>query len=655
MENTAIEQAGTRNLTGAIGIVQKAIFVAIPLSGAFFVLDGPFYLNLMLQRPQYYALFLGLVLAGVCLTIPANSKASRTSVPWYDLVLGALGLTACLYMAIFYEGILMDLGKPDTARLLMGGVTILLVLETARRAAGWILPVIGIVFILYARFADLAPGDFSATATDWPRLINYLYADTNSLFGLPLGVSAAVVLGFIFFGEVLFAVGAGDFLQSFTMVLLGRFRGGPAKMAVVSSSLFGTISGAAVSNVAVTGSFTIPLMKSHGYRPTVAGAVEAVASTGGQLMPPVMGAAAFLMADFLSVPYAEIARAALLPAILYYLVLFVQVDLEAGKFGLRGLSRDQLPSLTKAIRLSWLFVIPLATLMILLFSYNWEPGKSGFAAAFVAVGLGLAVPSVRGGYGKWILRVLQSTGRTMLELGAIVGIAGFVIGSIQVSGLAFNLSTALVHLAQGSLILLLMMTAIVCIILGMGMTTTAVYVLLAVVVGPALTEMGIRGIAAHLFIFYYGMLSMISPPICMAAYAAATIAKSNFWTTGYQAMRLGIVAYILPFLFVFSPALLLQGPLDNIILSTVTAVAGAALLGVATTGYLLRSLTWPKRLALGFSAVFLLIPAGIGGSGVLLGLFELGQITDVLGIVIAAPLLFREWQARKLAPVPAVR
>ena len=652
MENKTEEGARIRTISGSVSILQKVIFIAIPVAGAFFVMDGPFYLGWSVQQAQYYGLFLGLVLAGVFLTVPFNSKAPSDRVPWYDLVLAALGLIVGMYIAVFYVDILFKLGQPDPGRLIMGGMAIVIVLEAARRTAGWILPAICVFFILYARFADLAPGDFASSATDWPKLVNYLYADTNSLLGLPISVAAGVVLGFIFFGAVLFSIGAGDFLQNFALALLGRFRGGPAKMAVVASGLFGMISGSAVANVATVGVFTIPLMKRNGYRPFVAGAIEAVGSTGGQLMPPVMGAAAFLMADFLRVPYAEVALSAALPAILYYIVLFTQVDLEAGKFKLRGLPKNQLPSLSKAIRLSWLFLIPLAGLMIGLFALNWEAAKAGFAATFLGMAVGLARSNIRAQLVKWLLDVLQGTGKSLLEMGVISAIAGLIIGSIQVSGLAYNLSSALVNLAHGNVFALLVLTAIVGIVLGMGMPTTAVYVLLAVLVAPALVQMGIPAMAAHLFIFYYGMLSMISPPVCMAAFAAAAIARANFWTTGYQAMRLGVVAYILPFLFVFSPALLGRAPLEAVVLAMVTAVVGSVLLAMTATGYFVRDLSWGKRVVLALCAVCLLVPTGIGG-GISLGPFELGGATDVIGLVVAAPLLYHEWQASRSPAVAA--
>lgn len=653
MQKKAEEDARFRTLSGPVGSLQRAIFMAIPVAGAFFVMDGPFHLGWSIQQAQYLGLFLGLVLAGVFLTVPFNSKAGSSRVPWYDCVLSALGFTVGVYIAVFYEEILFKLGQPEPGRLVMGGLAIVIVLEATRRMAGWILPAIALFFILYARFADLAPGDFASSATDWPKLVNYLYADTNGLFGMPVAVAAVIVLGFIFFGQVLFAIGAADFLSNFSTALLGRYRGGPAKMAVVASGLFGTISGSAVSNVATTGVFTIPLMKRTGYRPHVAGAVEAVASTGGQLMPPIMGAAAFLMAEFLRIPYAEVVRAAILPAILYYIVLFVQVDLEAVKHGLRGLSEKELPSLVGSLKSSWLFLIPLGMLCYALFFAMYSPGKAGFSAAFLALILGFVRPSLWPKLSTWLLRLLESTGRGILEIGVISALAGFVIGSIQVSGLAFNLSSALVNLAQENVFALLGLTAVASIVLGMGMPTTAVYIMLAVLVAPALTELGIPALAAHLFIFYYGMLSMISPPICMAVYAGSAIAGANFWKTGFQAMRLGVIAYVLPFLFVFSPALLLNGPPVEVMVAVVTASVGSFLLAVAVTGHLVSELSAAKRTLLGLSAICLLIPMGIGG-GIMLGPFGLGWSTDILGAIIALPILLREWQTRRTPAVATI-
>jgi TRAP transporter 4TM/12TM fusion protein len=629
-----IETTKFRSLRGPVGLWEKILLGAIPLAGVFFVSNAPFYLGLAILNEQYLGVFLGLVLGAVFLSVAPSIHADQHRVPWYDLLFSFLGLTVGLYPALYFTEIMLTMGEPDALRLALGAAAILLILEALRRTVGWILVGVGVFFLLYARFADLFPGGFAGTGVPWDRLINYLYTDVNSLFGLPLAVAAIIVLTYIFFGQILFAIGAGKFLTDSSMALFGRHRGGPAKMAVVASSLFGTISGSCVANVATTGIITIPLMKQTGYRAHVAGAIEAAASTGGQLMPPIMGAAAFLMAEFLAIPYRDVVVAAFLPAILYYVVIFTQVDLEAGKRGLKGLPREQLPPLAPLLREGWVFIIPFFILLYALFIKGFEPGKAGVVTALASLALGFFKRELRANP-RWVLDCLVTTGRGVLELGITVALAGLVVGVVQVSGLGFILSHALVNLAGGNVLYLLFLTAIVSLILGMGMPTTAVYVLLAVLVAPALVELGIDTLAAHLFIFYFGMASMTTPPIALGAFAAASIAQADSMRTALHAMRFGAVKYVVPFLFVFSPALLLKGAIGDVALATITAMAGAVLLGMALTGYFVRDIGWLKRVLLGVAALALITPAT--GKGIIFT-----WITDVVGTVLAAAVLGSE-------------
>jgi TRAP transporter 4TM/12TM fusion protein len=629
-----------RSLRGIAGLWEKILLGAIPVSAIVFVSDAPFYLGLAIMREQYLGLFLGLILGAVFLSVPPFKGADRNRLPWYDVGFSFLGLGVGLYVALYFPEVMRRMGDPDATRIALGVIAIVLIFEALRRTVGWILVGVGAFFILYARYADYFPGELHGTGTTWDRLVNYLYTDVNSLFGLPLAVAAVIVLPYILFGQILFAIGAGKFLTDFAMAIFGRQRGGAAKMSVVASSLFGTISGSSVANVATTGILTIPMMKQSGYRAHVAGGIEAAASTGGQLMPPIMGAAAFLMAEFLAIPYREVVVAALLPAIIYYVVIFTQVDLEAGKMGLKGLRPDQLPPMGQLLQTGWLFVIPLFVLIYALFVMSFEPGKAGTIAAVAAVALGFLKHELRAN-AVWVLHFLIGTGRAMLELGTTVALAGLVVGVVQVSGLGFILSHGLVDLAGGNVLYLLFLTGLVSMILGMGMPTTAVYVLLAVLVGPALTQLGIDALAAHLFIFYFGMASMTTPPIALAAFAAASIAQSSPMRTAVHSMRFGFAKYIVPFLFVFSPALLLKGHLGDVILATVTALAGALLLGMALTGYFLRDIGAFKRVLLCGAALALLIPAA--GKGVLFT-----WITDVVGVGLAGAVLASEiWSSAR--------
>jgi TRAP transporter 4TM/12TM fusion protein len=623
-----------RSLQGLLGIWEKILLIAIPVAGLIFVSDIPFYLGLAIMNEQYLGIILALILGAVFLSVPPSVHADRSRVPWYDLLFSFLGLAVGLYPAIFYPEIMRNMGDPDALRLVLGAIAIFLILEGLRRTIGWILVGVGVFFLFYARFAHYFPGVFAGTGVPWERLINYLYTDVNSLFGLPLAVSATIVLPYIFFGQTLFAIGAGQYLTDLAIAVFGRFRGGPAKVSVVASSLFGTISGSAVANVAVDGPITIPLMKRTGYPAPLAGAIEAVASTGGQIMPPIMGAAAFIMAEFLAVPYRDIVLAALLPAVLYYLALFTQVDLEAGKAGLRGIPRQDLPALLPVLRRGWVFFFPLSILVYILFIQKTEAGDAGMFAALATLALGFLRKELRARPG-WVLQTLVSTGRTLLELGVTVALAGLILGAIQVSGLGFILAHGLVQLAGGNVVVLLFLTAVVSMILGMGMPTTAVYVLLAVLVAPALVQLGIEPLAAHLFIFYFGMVSMITPPVCLAAYTAAAIAQADSMRTGLEATRLGIVAYIVPFLFAFSPTLLLSGSAVDVSLAAVTAIVGTFLIAVALTGYLFREITEIKRGLLCLAALALLFPHV--GPGILFSWY-----TNVAGIVLAAAVLASE-------------
>jgi TRAP transporter 4TM/12TM fusion protein len=647
-ETFQTELAKFRSLRGLVGLWEKILLTAIPLLGVFFVSEIPFYIGWAVLREQYLGLFLALILGSIFLSFPPSSRSDYLRVPWYDLVFSFLGLAVGLYAAWFFPEIMQRMGEPDTARLVLGGIAILLILEALRRTVGWMLVGVGVFFLLYARFADSFPAVFAGTGVPWDRLINYLYTDVNSLFGLPLAVSATIVLPYIFFGQALFAIGAGQYLTELAVALFGGYRGGPAKVAVVSSSLFGTISGSAVANVAVDGPITIPLMMRTGYKAPVAAAIEAVASTGGQIMPPIMGAAAFIMADFLAIPYRDVVVAAVVPAILYYVALFAQVDLEAGKAGLKGLSRRELPALFPLLGKGWVFFVPLLILVYVLFIQKSDAGDAGMFAALATVGLGFLRKELRA-RPRWVLETIAGTGRTLLELGVTVALAGLVVGVVQVSGLGFLLSYGLVSVAGGNVFYLLLLTAIVSMILGMGMPTTAVYVLLAVLVAPALVQLGIEPLAAHLFIFYFGMVSMITPPICLAAYTAAAIVRADAMKTGLEATRLGIVAYIVPFLFALSPTLLLKGSALDVFLTAITAIAGTVLIGVALTGYLFREIATPKRVLIGLAALALLFPHV--GPGILFS-----WVTNFTGMAVAGAVLASEvwggFRFRHVSPRP---
>jgi TRAP transporter 4TM/12TM fusion protein len=523
--------------------------------------------------------------------------------------------------------------SPD--RWILGGLALILVLEATRRVAGGTLAWLALAVILYTKFAEFLPGILYSKSPSWARIVSYLYLDSNAMLGLPIDVAAGVVVAFILFGQALYAVGGDKFLTDLALIATGRYRGGPAKVSVVSSALFGTVSGSAVANVVVDGAITIPLMKRTGFTAHMAAAIEAVASNGGQIMPPVMGAAAFLMAEYLNLPYGQIALAAAVPALLYYLALFTQIDLEAAKHGLAGLPADQIPRFRKIIKSGWVFLIPLGILIYTLMVENWEAGKAGMVAVLAVFGVGTLQRSTRPSFAK-ITAALEETGKTLLDIAVITALAGIVIGALHLSGFTFKISLLLVTLSGNNVFLLLLITAFGCLFLGLPLPTTVVYITLAVLAAPALVQLGIPPLAAHLFLFYFGMVSLITPPDCLPVYIAASMAQANFWQTGWTAMRLGIAAYIVPFIFALHPPLILMGNAKEILIAVVTAVIGIVLLAAGCAGYLFRPLGWSKRGLLWIAALLLLLPST---SRVLL-------LGDLIGFILGAAIIGWEWMQR---------
>lgn len=639
----------SRNLAGALGRLAVFLLITIPASGVFLLLDLPQRFGWLIFPEQSAGLILGLVLCATFLMIPESRSDHRDRVPWYDALAAAVGLSIGLYLFIVYPKIANSIGEIYQVRVILGCLTVLLLIEACRRLVGWPLVIIVACFVFYALFADYFPGQFYGRALSVSRLSTYLFLDTNGILGFPIKVAATTVLVFVLFGQSLYSTGGASFLSDFALAAVGRFRGGPAKISIVSSSLFGNISGSAVANVVVDGAFTIPMMRKAGYPPAVAAAVEAVASTGGQIMPPVMGAAAFLIAEYLQIPYAQVALAALVPALLYYVALFIEVDLLAARDGIRGLPREQRPKLLPVLSGSAAFVVPLAVLVGWMFFLKRQPEEAGLVAVLAALVTGFFTPGVKMGPGE-LREILVTTGRGLLDIVVTTGLAGVVIGILQLTGLGFSLTFMLLSVGQASVLLLLLLTAIVSIILGMGLPTTAVYILLAVLVAPGLGQMGIVPLAAHLFIFYFGMLSMITPPVCLAAYAAASIGKTDPMRTGWEAMRLCAIAYVVPFLFVFSPSLLLMGHWHEVAFSILTAIIGAVLLGVGLVGYLFRLIDPLKRILFIIAAVGLLVPVVYTGKHA-----TLTWASNGLGLALAVALVFWEWMARSnAAPRPVV-
>jgi TRAP transporter 4TM/12TM fusion protein len=594
-------------------------------------------LGLLLQTEQFLAGMLALALALVFLSQPARRGAPRDRIPWYDWLLAAIGLGLGIYIAVFFGPLSEEVVARPMDGLIVAFIVIPLVIEGLRRVAGNALVIVVVGFLIYALVGDLVPGQLAGRPVKVTQLFYYLTWDPGSMLGVPMVVATTIVIAFIFFGQLLFASGGSAFFTDISLAVMGRYRGGSAKIAVTASSLFGTISGSAVSNVTSTGVITIPLMRQGGYPTHVAAAIEAVASTGGQLMPPVMGAAAFLMAEFLQVPYRDVVVAALLPALLYYFALFVQADLLAGRIGITRVEESRIPKIAGVLRRGWHFLLPFVVLVVALFNFNWSPERSALAAAVVLMVTGALI-----GYGdkrltlQAIVDAVRGTGLASLDLLMIAAAAGLVIGVLNISALGFALTLALVQIGGTNMWLLLILSAGVCIVLGMGMPTTGVYILLAALVAPSLVKVGVPDMAAHMFVMYFGMMSMITPPVAIAAYAAASLAQTDPMKTGWAAVRFGWVAYIIPFLFVRSPSLLLTGDPMTIAVAVVTALAGVWMVCAAFAGFLLRTLDVPTRIGFGIAGLLLFVPAEA---------MHYGGLTDAAGLALGAILVAREFFA----------
>ena len=524
-----------------------------------------------------------------------------------------------LYIIDQYHVLTFRDGNPNLPDMLLGILAIILVLEATRRVIGWTLPLVAVAFVIYAYWGPNMPGVFGHRGYDWGRILQHTYTSTEGIYGLPIGVSATFVILFIIFGAILQETGAGRFFIDLAFALFGRVRGGPAKVAVVGSTLFGTISGSATANVVGTGTFTIPMMKRLGYQPTFAAAVEAVASTGGQFMPPIMGAAVFVMIEMIHVTYREIIVMALLPAILFYVAVFIAVDLEAVRLGLRGMDRSELPKATRLLAEGWPFLAPPVILVFMLMYMYWSPTKAGFWAIVSTV----AVSSLKASSRltpRQILGALRAGTMATLQVALACACAGVVVSVFTLTGLGAKVSFALLELANEALLPMLVIGMVTSILLGMGMPTTPAYIILAVLIAPSLVKAGVPQISAHLFVFYSGIISAITPPVALAAYAGAAIAKAPPLRTGFLAMRIGLAAFIVPFMFVYSPGLVFHGTPWEVVYSIGTSLLGILAITYGVQGRMLRELYIVERMILVVSGL-LFIPYSISANGIGLFLF----------------------------------
>lgn len=543
---------------------------------------------------------LAFALVLIYLITPARKKgeAGKSGFTPLDVLFALAAILVYVYLIFNLKGLNMRAGvAPTTMDVVAATTTLILVLEAARRYFGKVLPIVAGVALLYTFLGDLIPGGMFMTPNySFERIVSYMFS-TTGIYGIALHTSTTYVFLFVLFGTFLVHSGVGDVFMDLAKGLAGGVRGGPAKVSVISSALFGSISGSASSNVVTTGAFTIPLMKKTGYRGAYAAAVETTASIGGLFLPPIMGAGGFLMADILQIPYLEVVKAAIVPALLYYIVLFVLIDFEAVRLDLKGMNKAEIPSVRKIFISNGYLLIPILVLLYFLIIVNSSPVRAGLWSIAAMIVVSWIKKESRIGIRRMI-DILSEGSRMALNVSAATATAGIIIGVVQMTGVGLTFSSLIMNLSGTSVLLALVLAMIVAIILGMGLPITATYITCAAILGPAIIELGIQPIAAHLFLYYFAAVSGMTPPVAVTAYAAAGVSGENPIEVGFNAMKLGWVAYVLPYMFIFGAPLLLIGTGGQIAISIVTALIGAIALSAALQGVVNRKLKLYERLVL---------------------------------------------------------
>ena len=566
--------------------------------------------------------------------------------PLIDIILSILVVISALYLPLLPPEVLAPrVGNPENIDIIMGSFLIVLTLEAARRSIGFTLPFICVLFILFAIFGPYFPGALKHGGASWVGFVNHIYLTNQGIYGIAVGVMAQYVFLFILFGVLATRIGLGQLFIDLAMVIAGKYSGGPAKVAIFSSAFLGTISGSSIANTVTTGSLTIPAMKKVGYPPHFSGAVEATASTGGQITPPILGAAAFIMVEYLEVPLRDILAAALIPALLHYFGIFIMVHLEAKKLGLRGLTDEEVPKFLSVVKDNWLSLAPLI-LLVYLILIGRTPDYAAVISIIACVLIGFVKKTNRLTI-KDLVQCLSQGAKNTLAVGAAAAAIGIIVGVVTLTGVGFRLGYVVIQTAGDiggfflnfipfglltiedlTLFFSLLLIAFSCIFMGTGVPTTATYIILVAVAAPALTQLNIEPIVSHFFVFYYGVLADITPPVALAAYAAAGIAGSNPFKTGNTAFRLGIAKALVPFVFVYSPSLLLvaQGFDIYIFFQTlISAMIGIGLIGISFSGYWLKSVPTYQRWYLGVNSLFFIAP---------------GIQTSILGLFLISPVIF---------------
>lgn len=599
--NSGEIKKSTRELTGLPKMIVNVIAIGLSvwLLYSMFILPA--------DTLKLRAVFTGLVMAIGFLIRPASAKKFKERIQAFDLLLAGLSISVIVYLLIEYRDLIFRMGvSPTTLDIVFGSIVILLIIEISRRTTGPTLPILAIVFLLYTFFGDGLPGVLAHPKYSIARTVSFLFG-VQGIYSEPLGVAATFVFMFVFFGTLLHISGAGEAIIDFAKALTGSKRGGPAKVAIVSSALFGSISGSAVSNVVVTGTFTIPMMKKTGYPGYYASAVEAVASTGGQITPPVLGAAAFLIAETLGISYSSLVIATIIPALLFYVGLFFMVDFEAAKRGLKPLPKSQLPKLGDVIKNNGYLLLPIVILLFFLVVVKISPLRSALWSCVSVIALSYIRPKNAISFKK-LIDALINTPKDIVTITSTCAAAGIVIGTMSLTGLGHRFALMVVSYSNGNILIALVLTMIIAIILGMGLPPVAAYAIAGSAIGPALVELGVAPLSAHLFIFYFCAISVITPPVALAAYAAAALAGENMWKVGITAFKIGIAAYLVPYLFVQEPALLMEGFGLVTIYRVLLSIIGVIILAGGVEGWMGKKIKPLFRIILIAGALLMIYP-----------------------------------------------
>jgi TRAP transporter 4TM/12TM fusion protein len=593
---------GLRSKLAAITAIVWSVYTLCYLCNVFF------YLGVVLYPLTHRAVSAGLICILVYLLYPPSKKMSRNNLRWYDILPIIIIIAGCSYIAIWADALMAEgrlLAYPF--EVVMASLLFIVVIEAVRRVIGLTLCFIIVFFFFYAVYSNYFPGFLKSTGFSYSMVFGFMYLSAEGFWGLIIGIVSTIVAGFIIFGAFLRALDASQFFNDLALAAAGNLRGGAAKAAVLASTFFGSISGSTAANVATTGQITIPLMKRTGYEKNYAGAVEATASLAGMFMPPVMGATAFLIAEFLQMSYWSVCVAAFLPAMAYYATLLGQVDLEAAKIGLKGIPREELPSLRKTLMGGWHFLLPFALLLFLLGGLRYSAQTTIIYTLVALIFVSSFKKKTRLTLKKFLI-AMEDSARGMLQIIPLCTAIGILVGAIYMTGAGTKFASEILSISGGRLSVLLIMTGLAAFILGMGMTAVGVYILTVVLLAPALIKAGVEPIAAHLFLFYFGCLSFITPPVCVDAYIAAGISGGTPFRTGFRAMRLGFAAYLVPWAFIFNPGILMIGSAFQIILAFFFVTLGALTMGVVFEGFFLIRLNIWERVLLTLSGLCIFIP-----------------------------------------------